>query len=640
MEVLIKSMKLGSFKGCKERVIEFGKNNEILGENGVGKTTIATAWYWLVADRDYSLKANPNIRPLDVEESLPRVEVVLDIDGKEVSIAKQQKRTVSKPNDEGISRVSLTNSYEVNAVPKSERDFKAYLTDLGVDFELLLPLSHPDVFVGQKANEMRKVLFSMASEKTDIEIAKQTDGATDVVKLLENYTMEEVEAMNKSTLRKIKEDYGKDGEILRAKIDGLESAKVDIDVAELELQKKAIQEQIKENQAKQDDLSKQYEEFNKLADEIMQLKFEQNELKRKANEKLIEEKSTLDKKYTDLLKENIDLKNQVHVNDIQTTRLEDAISDNERIIKICREKWIEINKSTLDEGFICGTCGQELPEDKQEKLKKEFETDKKTRLEKVTIEGNRLNEQIKRLKVDILNLETTRTSLDESLKLNERELNKLNEKMGGLPNEIDITDTTEYLAIQKQISDKEEVINKGNSAEEVRNELRVEQKKLANDLSEVERKIAESNNNVRIDEQIAELRAKQVEYEQSRADAEKVLYQLGLVSRRKNELLSEEINSHFELVEFKLFDYQKNGEYKEVCVPNYKGKDLNVATNTGLEMLMKLDIIKGLQKFYNKHYPVFLDGAESLSKETKERVNLDCQITYLTVNEEKELKIK
>ena len=640
MEVLIKSMKLGSFKGCKERVIEFGKNNEILGANGVGKTTIATAWYWLVADRDYSLKANPNIRPLDVEESLPRVEVVLDIDGKEVSIAKQQKRTVSKPNDEGISRVSLTNSYEVNAVPKSERDFKAYLTDLGVDFELLLPLSHPDVFVGQKANEMRKVLFSMASEKTDIEIAKQTDGATDVVKLLENYTMEEVEAMNKSTLRKIKEDYGKDGEILRAKIDGLESAKVDIDVAELELQKKAIQEQIKENQAKQDDLSKQYEEFNKLADEIMQLKFEQNELKRKANEKLIEEKSTLDKKYTDLLKENVDLKNQVHVNDIQTTRLEDAISDNERIIKICREKWIEINKSTLDEGLICGTCGQELPEDKQEKLKKEFETDKKTRLEKVTIEGNRLNEEIKRLKVDILNLETTRTSLDESLKLNERELNKLNEKMSGLPNEIDITDTTEYLAIQKQISDKEEVINKGNSAEEVRNELRVEQKELTNDLSEVERKIAESNNNVRIDEQIAELRAKQVEYEQSRADAEKMLYQLGLVSRRKNELLSEEINSHFELVEFKLFDYQKNGEYKEVCVPNYKGKDLNVATNTGLEMLMKLDIIKGLQKFYNKHYPVFLDGAESLSKETKERVNLDCQITYLTVNEEKELKIK
>ena len=325
MKVSIKSMKLGSFKGCKERVIEFGKNNEILGANGVGKTTIATAWYWLVADRDYGLKANPAIRPLDIEECLPRVEVVLDVDGKEVIVAKQQKRTVSKPNEEGVSRVSLTNSYEVNAVPKSERDFKTYLADLGIDFELLLPLSHPDVFVSQKANEMRKVLFSMASEKTDIEIAKQTDGATDVVKLLENYTMVEVEAMNKSTLRKIKEDYGKDGEILRAKIDGLESAKVDIDVAELELQKKAIQEQIKENQAKQDDLSKQYEEFNKLADEIMQLKFELSEVQRNANLELVDQKSEYDKQIAELSKRSTDIRGKIHINDIRMGRLLDEI---------------------------------------------------------------------------------------------------------------------------------------------------------------------------------------------------------------------------------------------------------------------------------------------------------------------------
>ena len=60
-------------------------------KGGIGKTTIATAWYWVVADRDYGLKANPAIRPLDIEECLPRVEVVLDVDGKEVIVAKQQK---------------------------------------------------------------------------------------------------------------------------------------------------------------------------------------------------------------------------------------------------------------------------------------------------------------------------------------------------------------------------------------------------------------------------------------------------------------------------------------------------------------------------------------------------------------------
>jgi hypothetical protein len=104
-------------------------------------------------------------------------------------------------------------------------------------------------------------------------------------------------------------------------------------------------------------------------------------------------------------------------------------------------------------------------------------------------------------------------------------------------------------------------------------------------------------------------------------------------------LLSADINSHFELVEFKLFDYLKNGDYKECCVPTIKGKDLGVSTNTGLEILMKLDIIKGLQKFYDKFYPVFLDGAECLSGATKKSINMNCQLIYLSVAET-ELKVE
>lgn len=640
MKVTIKSMKLGSFKGCKDGKVGLGMTNDILGANGVGKTTIATAWYWLMADRDYSLKANPNVRPLDVEECIPRVEVVIDIDGKEITIAKQQKRTVSKPNAEGISRVSLTNSYEINSVPKSERDFKEYLSELGVDFELLLPLSHPDVFVSQKANEMRKVLFSMASEKTDYEIATNTDGAVEVTTLLENYSMEEIEAMNKSSLRKIKEDYGKDGEILRAKIEGLESAKVDIDVAELELQKNAIQERINENQSKQDDLSKQYEEFNKVSDEIIQLKFELNELKRKANEKLIEEKMEFDKKLAELTKEGNLIKSKLQLNNMYMENTKAEINDVDKLLKNCREKWVEINNSKLDEDLVCGTCGQILPSDKQDIIKSDFEKNKKQRLNAVTEQGNDLNDKIKSLKEELEKLISEKELILQNQLENKHRVEKIEKEIVDLPNEIDVSDTKEYTTIQELITAKEEVIKKGNSAEEVKNKLRVEQKELTNDLTNIERKLAESNNNVRIDEQIEVLKEKQLEYEQSRADAEKILYQLGLVSRRKNELLSEEINSHFEIVEFKLFDYQKNGEYKEVCVPNYKGKDLNVSTNTGLEMMMKLDIIKGLQKFYNKYYPVFLDSAESLSKVSKDSINMNCQISYLTVSESAEIEIK
>ena len=143
----LKEMHLTDFKGVKAATYQFGNRTQIKAANGLGKTTIATAWYWLWTDKDYELHSNPNIRPDNVEECIPRVELVLEIDGLEIVAAKQQKRTVSKPDDQGISKVTLTNTYEVNSVPKTERDFKAYF-EKWIRFDKFLPLSHPEVFVG------------------------------------------------------------------------------------------------------------------------------------------------------------------------------------------------------------------------------------------------------------------------------------------------------------------------------------------------------------------------------------------------------------------------------------------------------------------------------------------------------------
>ena len=114
MQIKLKSLHLEQFKGITDKIYTFGDLTRIMGMNRLGKTTIATAWYWLLADKDYELHSNPNIRPDDVEECIPTVTAVLDIGGKEVTIAKMQKRTVSKPNDKGISKVTLTNTYTMN----------------------------------------------------------------------------------------------------------------------------------------------------------------------------------------------------------------------------------------------------------------------------------------------------------------------------------------------------------------------------------------------------------------------------------------------------------------------------------------------------------------------------------------------
>jgi hypothetical protein len=230
--------------------------------------------------------------------------------------------------------------------------------------------------------------------------------------------------------------------------------------------------------------------------------------------------------------------------------------------------------------------------------------------------------------------ESNKKQAEENIADLQKQLAKQQAKLDSIK-EINIATTKEY----KMIREKKSALDLTNDLNKKLKELREEEEKLNQTITDFEVRMAKIRANDSIDEKIEELCKQQKKFEQDKANCEKILYQLELVNRKKNEFLTDEINSHFELVDFKLFDYRKNGDYLECCIPTYKGKDLNVATNTGLEILMKLDIIKGLQKFYNSYLPVFVDCAESLSKETKDKIKMDCQITYLTVSENSKLNI-
>lgn len=635
----IKELTLKFFKGQKEKTVSLKGNARITGSNGAGKTTLATAWYWLMADRDYDLHSNPNIRPLDVEECTPRVEAVLDINGKPVTITKQQVMKKSKPNADGISKVSLTNSYEINSVPKSEKDFKAYLADLGVDNDLFLALSHPEVFTGQKAPEMRKILFSLTSAKSDYDIAEKMSDVDDVKDLLRNYTADEIKAMQNATLRKIREDYGKDGEILRAKIEGLETAKVDVDVAELELYEKELARRLANNLNKQADSNVLLKELDAKSAGIIELKMKQADMQREAN-------MTAEKTRGDIRNELVSLDNQKHILEHSLRVAESTKNECDDNIKLlteklqkCRDEWSAVNASKFDEGSLfCQFCKQPLPESDAEERRKAFEDGKTNQLAQITNAGTAISEMLKNRRKELGD------ALDEIATLKEK-LENLSITISDLENEldavkmVDVSTTPEYMAIQDEIEKIQTELTGVDAITNRRRELQAEQAELLQEIRNNDAKMATFKNNIRIDEQISELRERQAEYEQSRADAENILYQIDLLSRRKNELLEADINSHFEIVKWKLYEYQKNGEYKEVCIPQYNGKDLNVSTNTGLEMLMKLDIIKGLQKHYKQYYPVFLDGAEALSQDSMAKINMDCQMIYLVVDENKELVI-
>ena len=164
-------------------------------------------------------------------------------------------------------------------------------------------------------------------------------------------------------------------------------------------------------------------------------------------------------------------------------------------------------------------------------------------------------------------------------------------------------------------------------------ELKAEELNLNTQLRETEIKLSKADDNNRIDEKIGELRQLQMVYEQDRANAEKVLYQLDMIQREKNLVATEEINKHFALVHWKMFDYLKNGSYTETCVPMVGDKELGAALNNAMQIRAKIDICNSLQNFYNTHYPVFLDNSEALDNENQNQLVADTQLILLSVKD-------
>ena len=130
-----KKLILDSFKGVTHGEYDFSDITTIQGKNGTGKTTLADAWFWLFTDKDYDLQSNPEIHPDFMEESEPSVTAVLDVGGKEVKVRKFQVDMRTKKQKEQNAPLRISNKYEINDVPKSQKDFVRELNERGICVE-------------------------------------------------------------------------------------------------------------------------------------------------------------------------------------------------------------------------------------------------------------------------------------------------------------------------------------------------------------------------------------------------------------------------------------------------------------------------------------------------------------------------
>ncbi len=635
---VLKKVILENFMCYAHADFDFYAITKITAKNGKGKSTIATAYLWCLFNCDYELKDNPVVRRevdgVSVDDMDTSVELTLDVDGKEITMKKVQKRTYSKDS----SGYKDDNKYFINDVPKTLKDFNAYLD---VDMNVFKMCSNVNAFLNQKPAEMREYLFGLVGDVTDLDIASQKAELAELVPLLNKYTVEELSAMNKATKTKITKDLPiLDGQIKEKERDI--QLKQAIEVSDLELQKNSLKVQIADCVAKQTDNDKLMAEYDKASSDILDLKFKQGDLSRKANEENIKARRDIENKISDkqfLVRQTEktidDCENRIDSSKHHSVVLNESIESYRNLYRNTHS--LKFDESNL----VCSYCGQEYPEDKKEQIKADFESKKATEIEKITNLGNNAKSELDKENETIASLEKELVEHRKSLAMLNTAITDLEKQLSELPQEIDVSATEEYKALEQKIAEREEAMHKANDISAVKAELKAQETTLRQQLAECESQIAKSD--TAADEQrLEELKQTRIDSEQNKTNAEKILDLLDELDKAKNEALTEAVNSHFGLVKWQLFTYTKSGGYKSCCIPTVEGKSiLTTMSNKGNRILGRVDICNSIQKISNISVPVILDDTENLDKANQKRIAemVDSQLIMLIVNDSEKLEI-
>ena len=462
------------------------------------------------------------------------------------------------------------NSYYINDVRKNLKDFNTYLD---VDMNVFKMCSNVNAFLNQKPAEMREYLFGLVGDVTDLDIASQKAELAELVPLLNKYTVEELSAMNKATKTKITKDLPiLDGQIKEKERDI--QLKQAIEVSDLELQKNSLKAQIADCVAKQTDNDKLMAEYDKASSDILNLKFELSDMSRKANEENVKARRKLESQISNLNYVIEDSKKSISNAEDVVSFDKDKIAEYQKTLDDSRTEWKAEKERVFDENnLICPYCKQEYPEEKKEKLKADFKAHKETELNRITDKGNTAKKMLDEVKGLLVGAEQELADRKQKLEKHLVDLADLEKQLSELPQEIDVSATEEYKALEQQIAEKEEAMHKANDISAIKAELKAQETALRQQLAECESQIAKSD--TAADEQrLEELKQARIDSEQNKANAEKILDLLDELDKAKNEALTEAVNSHFSLVKWQLFEYAKNGNYKSCCIPTVDGKSI------------------------------------------------------------------
>ena len=660
-KVTLKKLSVENYKKFEAKEFDFTGRTEVSGRNRQGKTSLMDAYFDVLTGKlaDGTLPNNIR-RKVDGEEVDDPVvrELVIDVDGTEYVIQKKTKKGKS----------SNTVEYYVNGIKRNKTEYMEILKRIA-DPDTIAMCSNARVFLNeiQKATaKARETLGGIAGFSETQFRAEHPEYEWIKNEGVEGDSIEEILKARRRELRKAKSDVDDIAKQIRKE----QGRQVECDET-LPAQRDELLDLLKENEKQEKALCDASREYDRISIELAGLKRSRDALVEKAGKTVREKHDRITSLLYTLKSDKKNAENKLRLAEMDLEHANKGIERHKAALAQAKKKYTEALKEKWDgdtelttirgaefdlAAAICPTCGQALPEEQVETAKRkfefnkqsriakkleekeQFEKNKRTKLERITEDGNEASEGLETAKETKKEAETVIEATKKkitSLALEIAETEKEAEKP--IP-EPDMSGDEEYKAVCDKISALEESLNGIGNGENDRILLSNNRHSLEAKLRDVEAKI--KTQTARLEEKannLEELQEEQKKLSQNQANIQQKVDQLTEYSIEKNKALAAVINPHFKHFQFQFLDYTQDGEPMETCRMICNGIDYANGLNHSDRILCDIDLVMGLQEMNDLRLPVWVDDTESVNSD---RIpELDTQMILLKVSE-CELEVK
>lgn len=640
-EIRLQDLVLTNFKGMNFRLNAAGADIDVYGANATGKTTLADAFAWLLFDKDSLGRSDFEIKNLDsqgeAEHGLEHgVEAELTIDGRVITLKKVYHEVWTKKRGSAQAEYSgNTTDYWVNGVPVQKKDYVSTIAEIVGEESIFRLLTTPTAFPALHWKDGRAILMKVCGDVSDADVIASDPSLAPLTEIIGQRTLDD----HKKVVTGRKTEINRELDKIPVRIDEVTRALPDISG----LYRKEIEAVITNLDGSVADAKLRLQGIDsgvriaELSKELQGLRHDIGELENKhyaAGMKRVAELNSRINEITGATQAEERKKATLKADIIDKQAKVGAL---ETQLQALRDKFTSINDETFTDTTTdtCPACGQALPSDRVEEARTkalaQFNQSKAERLMEVETKGKELRAIYDRIKNEIEELHNTLMDLETEygqdqlltgLIAERDELKAEAEDYSQLPKRAEMLER--IAVIEKQIEDARAGVSQ--DKEKVRQEIDGFNARLTDAKTNLDKFRQRDQGEARIKELKAQEKLLAAEFER----LEKELFLIESFIKAKVSMLTEKINSLFQIARFKLFDVQVNGGIAECCEITVNGIPYNGGLNNAARINAGLDVCRTLSRHYGLVAPVFVDNAESVC----ELINMDAQVIRLVVSEQ------